>query len=71
MEAVGGPVRRTLAEGQAVLRLHLGKGGRRDSLQVQRRLIRTGILVHGARLGSLDGWLLAKQGIPLDSVGEE
>jgi len=70
VEAVRGPVRRALSEGQAVLRLHLGESGRRHSLQVQRRLIRTGVLVHGARRGSLDGWLLAKQGIPLDSAEE-
>lgn len=70
MEAVRGPFWRALSECKALLRFHLGESRWRYPLQVQRRLIRTGVLVHGARLGSLDGWLLAKQGIPLDSAGE-
>lgn len=68
MEAIWGPVRRALAQGQAILRLHLGERRRWHALQVQRRLIRTRILVHGATFRSVNGYLLVNQWIPLDSI---
>lgn len=72
MEAIRCPVRRALAQCQAILCLHLRQRGRRNALQVQRRLIRTRILVHGAAFGSdVNGQMLVEQRIPLDSVREK